>query len=243
MFEDIDFSNPETSAALEAAGFIPRDKVQELVTTENKRLEENKNSILEQYKEIRDKYNSLPISAEKLAEIAKDGRFKKIVESGFDKYEKSIAGEIGGQVDAVKTTLMMKEQDYLQEKRKYEDDLKKFQSENKKLRVENGLQIALNKFNDQIYISAVDDIKFRARNELDINEKGALIVKGENGVAKMTPDGPMTAEDWMKELKKTSPHYFKGANGAQHNHMLTGDLDTSNMTAKEKLALAMRSQK
>lgn len=239
MFDDIDWSNPETSAALEEKGFISKEAAQQMVAAENKNLEDNRNSILEQYKDVRDKLNGLPISPEKIAELSKDGRFKKVVENGFDKYDKSVSGETGGQIEAVKTEKMMLEQDFRQKERKFEEDLKNATNENRNLRVENGLQMTLNKFNDQIFMSAVDDIKSRAKSELDIDEKGRLIVRGEDGLPRMTADGPMTPDDWIKDLKKSCSHYFKGPNGAAHNPMMTGDQDTSNMTAKEKLAFAM----
>lgn len=236
--EDLDFTNPEIVGALKSKGFYTEDDVNK----RNKSLEENRNDILGQLAKQKEVVKSLGYEPEKLIEITKDPRFKKIAEGGFDQFEQQFGSEISQRYEALKTDKMLAEQEYKQELSSYEKQIKESQLEIQNLRIENKLGSLLNEYSGQIYPSAIKEIIADAKRDLDFDQKGRLFVMGEDGVARQNADGPMNEKHWIIEDMKQNPHRYKGAAGNNNASVNGRDIDTSKMSPQEKRRVGRRQQ-
>lgn len=234
---DLDFNSPETQAALRQAGYFSQEERDQYANERNSALESTKNDILSQLKETKTKLNSLPVDYDSLLKIAEDPRFNKIKEGGFDAYEKTIDATSAQRLEAMKTDYMLLEQEKLRIEQDYAGENEQLKVANKHANIENKLQGLIFGHKDDILPTAIPDLIREAKEQLDFDEKGALVVKGENGTYRQNADGSMTEKDWLKEMMKTKPHYFTGAAGGQHGQARFGGVDTSKMSAAEKMRL------
>jgi len=228
--EDLDLTSAETLSALKSKGFF----TEEDVNKRNKSLEDNRNDVLRQLGEKKELIRSFGYEPEKLLEITKDERFKKIVEGGFEQFEQQFGSEISQRYEALKTDKMLAEQEYKQELSTYESQINDSKLEIQNLRIENKLGSLLNEYSGQIYPSAVKEIIADAKRDLDFDQKGRLFVMGDDGVARQNADGPMNEKHWMIEDMKANPHRYKGASGSNTASMNGKEIDTSKMSAQEK---------
>lgn len=236
----IDLNDPELQSAIQQAGFMSKDQAEEYAKSHNSALEANKNDILNQLKDTKAKLSSLPADPDKLAELASDGRFKKILESGFDSYEQGLDATTAQRLEVMRTDKMMAEQDFLQKEKNYAEQIESYETELKHTKIENKLQNLVFGHQGEIVDTAIPDLIQYAKQELDFDEKGNLAVKDSNGTFRQTAEGNMTEADWLKDKMKTKPHWFVGASGSQHGRSKYGNIDTSNMTAAEKMSLGRK---
>lgn len=238
----IDFSSPEVQEALKQNGYRSNDDFETAVEERNKRLEATKNSILDQNRKLKSDIESLPFTPETIAKLAEDPRTSNLVEKGWDSVISGAAGELQDRMDSFKIKAELDKQDFdvqLQSLSRKNEELGRV---NKEVMIENKLGSLFVSNRDSILPTAHTDLLFQAKKDLDIDERGALFVKGENG-PKQTADGRMTENDWFKEVMTEKPHYFQGASGA-HNTGLYGEhVDTNNMTPEQKRKLGRKSRK
>lgn len=239
---DLDFNSPETQAALKQAGYFSKNEVEQYATERNSALENTKNDILGQFKDKKAKLDGLPIDYDSLLKLAEDPRFNKVKEMGFDAYEKTIDATSAERMSAMKSEYMVLEQDKLRIEQDLKKENDKLKLTNKHTSIENKLQGLVFSHKDDILPTAIPDLIREAKEQLDFNEKGALVVKGENGTYRQNADGPMTEKDWLKDLMKTKPHYFSGAAGGQHGQSKFGGMDTSKFSPAEKMSLGRKSR-
>ena len=90
--------------------------------------------------------------------------------------------------------------------------------------------------------SAIDDVVFRGRNTFKLGEDMTTVVAVDaQGQKLFDKDGqtPLQVSSWVKDLKKTAPHLFKGNNGSGASGSgsgAPGSGDTSKMSATQKIA-------
>ena len=90
--------------------------------------------------------------------------------------------------------------------------------------------------------SAIDDVVFRGRNTFKLGEDLTTVVAVDaQGQKLFDKDGqtPLQVSSWVKDLKKTAPHLFKGNNGSGASGSgsgAPGSGDTSKMSATQKIA-------
>ena len=236
--EDLDLNSPEILGELKSKGFYTEDDVNK----RNKALEDNRNDVLRQLGEKKELIKSFGYEPEKLIEITKDPRFKKIADGGFDQFEQQFGSEISQRYEALKTDKMLAEQEYKQELSTYEKQIQDSQLEIQNLRIENKLGSLLNEYSGQIFPSAVKEIIADAKRDLDFDQKGRLFVMGEDGVARQNADGPMNEKHWIIEDMKNNPHRYKGASGSNNASINGKEIDTSNMSPQEKRRAGRRQQ-
>lgn len=237
---DLDFNSPETQAALKQAGYFSQEERDQYALERNSALENTKNDILNQLKDTKSKLNSLPVDYDSLMKLAEDSRFAKIKEGGFDAYEKTIDATSAQRLEAMKTEYMILEQEKQRIEQGFAQENEQLKIANKHSNIENKLQGLIFGHKDDILPTAIPDLIRDAKEQLDLDEKGSLVVKGENGTYRQTADGPMTEKDWLKEMMKTKSHYFAGAAGGQHGQARFGGVDTSKMSAAEKMRLGRK---
>lgn len=89
--------------------------------------------------------------------------------------------------------------------------------------------------------SAIDDVVFRGRNTFKLGEDLTTVVAVDaQGQKLFDKDGqtPLQVASWVKDLKKSAPHLFKGMSGSGASGSggaLPGG-DTSKMSATQKIA-------
>ena len=236
----IDLNDPEVQSAIQQAGFMSKDQVDKYAKDYNSTLEANKNDILNQLKDTKARLSSLPIDPEKLTELASDGRFKKILDGGFDSYEQGIDATTAQRLEALRTDKMMVEQEFMQKEKSYAEQLTSYETELKHTKIENKLQNLVFSHQGEIVDTAIPDLIQYAKQELDFDNKGNLAVKDSNGTFQQSAEGNKTEADWLKDKMKTKPHWFVGAAGSQHGRSKFGNIDTTNMSAAEKMSLGRR---
>lgn len=233
----IDFSNEEVLAEIQQAGFMSKDQADEYAKKHNSAIEANKNDILNQLKDVKGKLNGLPVDPDTLSKLAEDKRFKKIVEYGIDAYEQNLDATTAQRLEALRTDKMMQEQDFLRKEQDYQQAIEQANNMLKHTKIENNLQNLIFSHRDEIVETAIPDLVQYAKQELDFDDRGNLAVKGEDGTFKQTADGAMTEKDWLKEKMKSKPHWFMGAAGSHNGRSKFGNVDTSKMSATEKMRL------
>lgn len=237
---DLDLNSPETQAALKEAGYFSKEQVEQYANDRNSALDATKNDILNQLKDTKAKLSSLPVDPDTLSKLAEDPRFSKIKEVGFDAYEKTIDATSSERLSAMKSDYMMLEQEKLRIEQDLQKENENLKVANKHTMIENKLQGLIFSHKDDIIPTAIPDLIREAKEQLDFDDKGAMVVKGENGTYRQNADGPMTEKDWLKDLMKTKPHLFSGAAGGQHGQSRFGNVDTSKMSAAEKISAGRR---
>lgn len=236
MLDDLDFSNAEVVDAIKSKGFYTEDDLNARVTG----LDNKNHELLGQIRNFKDKLSVLPADVEKLSEIGKDARFKKIIENGFDAYESNIGSEIGQRYEMLKTDKMLLEQDFKQYQQSVEQKEQEYQRSLRELKIENKLSGLVNELGDAVYSSAIPDLYAYAKQAMDFDAKGRLVVIGDDGVPRQTAEGPMTERDWVAEMKKEKPHWFRGASGKGTQVINGQEIDLDNMTPQQKRAYARR---
>lgn len=92
--------------------------------------------------------------------------------------------------------------------------------------------------------SAIDDVVFRGRNTFKLgDDMSSVVAVDSKGEKLFDKDGqtPLQVGAWVKDLKKTAPHLFKGMNGggATGSGNVGGGADTSKMSATQKIAAGL----
>lgn len=234
----IDFTDSSVLEELKTNGYLSASEAEELSNKRNSALEANKNSILDQLKEQKATYEG--IDAEQYKKLAEDKRFEIIRTGGFDAYEQSLGGELQGRLSALQSDMMIKEQDWLRGKETLESQVETLNKSLSHSELKRKLGMALVK-NDLVDPLAVPEIERDALDQLGLDDKGNIIVAGEDGIPRQTADGPMREDEWLKEMMKEKPYRFRGADGSGRRPT-PGALSTEGMSPKEKRAAARRAR-
>jgi hypothetical protein len=232
----IDFNDPDVIKAAQSAGFVAKTDIDSIVAERNSALEENRNSILEQLKDVKAKYDGVDVESYK--KLSDDPRFSKVLTEGFDNYERSLGGELQERLSAQQSDFMLKEQELLQKVKGAETEAEKLVNNLRASELKRKLNMAI-VHNEMVDPLAIAEIERDAMDELDLDEKGNIIVKGADGIPKQTAEGPMRETDWLKDMMSTKPYRFRGANGGGNSNItgLTG-ADLEKMTPAEKIRAA-----
>lgn len=227
----IDFSDSSVLEELKTAGYMSTDEANQLVQTSNSALEANKNSILKQLQEHKEQFKGVDVEAYR--KLDEDPRFKSVLAGGFDSYEQNLGGELQGRLGALQSDMMIKEQDFLQKEKGFQDEVESLKKSlsNSELKRQLGMAINKDKLIDPL---AIADIERDALDELSRDEKGRIVVIGEDGLVRQTADGPMGVEQWLADMKKSKPYRFSGASGSGRNAS-GGNIDTTGMSPSEKM--------
>lgn len=235
----LDLTNEEVVAQIKEAGFIPQADVESIVKEHNSALEANRNDILAQLQDAKQRMKDVPL--EQISKLKEDPRFQKVLNEGFEGYEKSIGGELSERLNATKSDFMFKEQQYL----KQMEDLKAASEQKdamlRQSEIKRQVSVAMSKMSDQIDPMAYDDILEYAQKSLDLDQDGRVIVMGKDGIPEQTSEGAKREVDWLQDMKKTKPFFFIGASGSRSssNRSLDG-INTDDMTPAEKIRAARR---
>lgn len=237
----IDFSNPETIQELKTAGYLSGDEVTQKLQDSNKALETNKNDILQQLKDTKDRYSGVDVEA--WNKLNEDSRFKQVISSGFDDYERGLGGELQERLNASRSDMMIKEQEYQRYKDQSEEKLTTFERQLMQSELKRKLGMALVR-NDKVDPLATDEIFRDAIDQLALDEKGDIVVMGADGIPKQTAEGPMRENDWLTEMMKSKPYRFRGASGGG-NSVTDGiaGVDLDKLSPAEKMRLARQQRR
>lgn len=236
----IDLTNEDVVAEIKAAGFIPQSDVESIVREHNSALEANRNDILAQLQETKSKIKDYPL--DKIAKLKDDARFQRVLDTGFDGYEKSIGGELSERLNATKSDFMFKEQQYLKTINEKEEAILKREARLKQSEIKRQVSMALAKMQDQVDPMAYDDILDYAQKTLDLDQDGRVIVMGKDGIPEQTSEGAKRELEWLQDMKKSKPFFFLGASGTRTGTSRSLDgLDTGNMSPAEKIRAARKS--
>lgn len=235
---EIDVNNPEHIQAIQAAGFVAKTDVDSLIKDANKSLESNRDDILNQLREQKEKYQGVDLDV--WTKLSGDARFNKIATDGFDGYERDLGGELQERLRAAQSDAMMKEQEYLRTKEDLEGKVSQYDQALKNSELKRKLGMTLMQ-NDKVNTMAIQEIERDALNELSLDDKGNIIVLGEEGIPRQTAEGPMNEKDWLNDMMKIKPYRFLGASGGgiNQNQGLAG-VDLDKLTPAEKIALGRR---
>ena len=229
----IDFTDSAVLTELKTAGYMSTEEANTLSSTHNSALEANKNSILKQLQEQKEKFNGVDVEA--YNKLNEDSRFKSVLTGGFDNYEASLGGELQGRLSASQSDLMIKEQGYLQKEKDFESTIDALTKNLSHSELKRKLGMALVK-NDLVDPLAVSDIERDALEQLALDDKGGIVVMGEDGLIRQTADGPMREDDWLKDMMKSKPYRFRGSDGGGR-HITSGNINTDKMSPREKIKL------
>ena len=232
----IDFTNPEVLTELKAAGYSGKDDISQMIQDSNKSLETNRNDILSQLQDQKEKFKGVDLAA--YTKLAEDKRFTSVLSSGFDEYERGMGGELQERLRAAQSDLMLKDQNHLRDQETNKQTVIGFESKLMKSELKRQLGLALMK-NELVDPLAIPDIERIAMEELSLDDKNEIIILGAEGIPKQTAEGPMRVTDWMKDMMKVKPYFFRGANGGQR-HTENGVIDTKGMTPSQKMAASRR---
>jgi hypothetical protein len=94
-----------------------------------------------------------------------------------------------------------------------------------------------------VHDTAVDDVVLRARTTFKLGDDNSVTAFDQKGEKLFDKDGqtPLPVSSWVKDLKKSAPHLFKGmdgggAGGGRHG---SGSLDMSKLSPTQKIAAGL----
>lgn len=98
--------------------------------------------------------------------------------------------------------------------------------------------------NEFFHATAAEDLAFLAANSWDLSESGDLISRDRDGNIAMGKNGrALTPKEWIEDLQKTRPHYFKTMSGSGSKPGSNGSVKTYSREAWQKeLASASQSE-
>lgn len=131
------------------------------------------------------------------------------------------------------------------QKANLEGTVRQLQTDANKNRITSSVQAVIAKKDSGVHPSALTDLSARAAARFKVEDDGSVVAQKTDGSIIYGADGvtPETVEEWISGLKETSPHFFiqstgGGATGGDKRYGGMSKEDYSNLTAKEKLALA-----
>jgi len=234
----LDLQNPEVQQALQEAGYIAQTDAERMIEEKNAALEANRNDILNQLKETKEKYQGVDLEVwNKLR--SDENRFSKLATGGYDAYEKGLGGELEERLNAARSDKMLIEQRLQQEQSQAKQQQEALQEKLKHEKLLRQLNMELAQTEDFQRL-AQSDVERDALESLDFDQNGKVVVIGADGVARQTADGAMGIREWLQEMRQERPYRFIGAMGADRS---TGDYtqeELDSMSPQQKRALGRK---
>jgi hypothetical protein len=203
--------------ALEVDGLVGKDKLDE--------FRNNNVSLLKQLEAFK---GIDPAKAKEAAELERKVREKELIDKG------DIDGIVTERVKGIVT-------DYDTKVQGLTEKLSTTEAQLGVLLIDR--QVAANALKHSVLPEAADDVMLRAKSIFKIVDGKAVAMNGDKMVYGKDGVTPLTVDEWVKGLQTSAPHLFKSSTGSgSKGGMRVGGVDTSTMSAKDKIAMALSQQ-
>ena len=189
--------------------------IQKAVEESNAALEANRNEILKEHKELKQKFQEVtkqwdgldPEAVRNIMQRLENDEETKLLAEGkmdevIERRTERLKADYGNKIENLSSAISEKEQ-----------ALEAAQNRIKTLMVEGSMRAAASELG--LYPSAVDDALTRAMSVFSVDENDQLVARDKNGATIYGKDGknPMTPAEWLEAMKEKAPHWFPPPSG------------------------------
>ena len=195
----------------------------------NKALDAKRQELLDENKKLKKQYEGLP-EPEKIREL-----FKKVENNEEMKLlsEGKTDEVIQRRTERIKAEYDSKIDNLSSENKTYQEKLQQSEAIIQELMIDNNAVTSFLKNGG--LDGASEDVKLRASRVFKV-EDGQAIPRDEKGEIIRGKNGPMTWDEWVKDLAEKAPHLFEGSAGAN----AAGNRGGKGNTLQDKLVAARK---